>query len=140
MTASVEAAERKGRGRAIIFLFMALALIAATWITSDLDSERPVRLAPWLVMVALAALNLTSFASARARAPLAFLLNDETTQAHRKQSLIVGYWVSFAAASFMALIASATPVSAILVSKVVIASALAAALVSFAVQELRAGQ
>jgi hypothetical protein len=140
MVRAIEAAERKSRARAIIFLFMAAALVVATWFNSGPVSERPIRLMPWLVMVALAALNLTPLATRRARAPLAALLNDESTQVHRTQSFVAGFWASLAAAGCVALVATAAPVTAILAAKVVIAAALAAALISFAVQELRAAQ
>lgn len=140
MVTDIEAAERKGRKRAIIYLLLAIALVAATWMNSNTLSEQPIRLGTWLAMVALAALNLTPFASRRARPPLANLLNDETTQVHRRASFAAGFWAALAAAACMAIVASAAPVTAVLVAKVVIAAALVAALVSFGVQELRAGQ
>lgn len=140
MPTTIEAAERKGRARAIVFLLLAIALIAATWMNSDDTSEQPVRLGLWLLMIALVALNLTPFAMRRARAPLASLLNDETTQVHRRESFVAGFWASLTAAASLAVVASAVPITALLAVKVVIAAAMVAALVSFAVQELRAGR
>lgn len=140
MTTSIEAAERKSRARAVAFLLMAIVLVAATWMNSDDTSEQPVRLGTWLVMVALVALNLTPFAMRRARAPLASLLNDESTQVHRQQSFVAGFWASLAAAASLSVVASAVPITALLAVKVVIAAAMVAALVSFAVQELRAAR
>lgn len=134
----IDVADRKSRIRATIFLMMAGTLIASTWMNSDLVSERPIRIVPWLLMVALAAANLTPLATLRS--PLAALLNDETTQAHRRESFVAGFWAALASASAVAIVAAFTPITAILAAKVVIAAALAAALVSFAVQELRAGR
>ena len=140
MMTNIQAAEQKSRARAIVFLLMAIALVAATWMNSNDASEQPVRLGTWLVMVALVALNLTPLAMRRARAPLASLLNDETTQVHRQQSFVAGFWASLAASVSLLVVASAVPITALFAVKVVIAAAMVAALISFAVQELRAAR
>ncbi len=140
MLANIAAAEQKGRRRAVLYLLMAIALIAATAANSGFASERPMRLGTWLVMVALYALNLTPFATRRLRAPLSSLLNDETTQVYRQKSFVIGFWASLASAASVAIVASTMPVTAIFAFKVVIATGLVAALISFAVQELRAWQ
>lgn len=139
----VERAEVKSRQRAVLFYLMAVVLIANVVLVhlplpADPDPASPLIVTGfWLAMVLLTVVNLLPIAPRRARR-LAGLLNDESTQAHRRASFTAGFWAAMASAAALAIVATLHPIPGADVAKIIISAALAAALTSFATQELRA--
>ncbi|WP_267434911.1 hypothetical protein [Sphingomonas sp. GM_Shp_1] len=137
----IEKAERKSRGRAILFYLLAITLLASAILAIGTHSEGAARLAPWFVMIGLTALNLTSLPfHGKACGEVSKLMNDETTRDHRRSSFAAGFWAMFAAATATMIVAALWPLSAIDISRVIITAGLMAALVAFATLELRASR
>ena len=132
----IERAENKARQRATLFYMMALVLVVMTVVNLGRPTDG-VRLAVWMVTMALFALNLTPVAPMRSRA-LGRLLNDETTRDHRRSSFAAGFWAAIASALAIGFATRVAAIAPLDVTRVVVAAGLTAALVSFATLELRA--
>ena len=76
----------------------------------------------------------------RPSAPLNRLLDDEGVREHRRLSCAAGFWVALIASLILAPLAHDGIVGAYDVARIVATAALAAAMVSFATLELRAGR
>jgi len=137
----VEKAESKSRARAILGYLLAVTLLASAILAIRGHSDGAARLAPWFVMIALTALNLTALPFRWSRCgPLSQLMNDETTQDHRRSSLAAGFWAMLAAAAATVIVGSLAPLDTISAGRVVITAGLMAALIAFSTLELRASR
>jgi hypothetical protein len=137
----VEKAERQSRARAIIGYLLATTLLASAVLAIHGHSEGAERLAPWFVMIGLTALNLTALPFRWSRCgPVARLMNDETTQDHRRSSLAAGFWAMLASAAATVIVGSLVPLDTIWAGRVVITAGLMAALIAFSTLELRASR
>lgn len=134
----VEKAERVSRQRAIVFYLLAGVLVLSV-VTAGDASERPLRLLPWLCMVALGAANLWTVGVLRSRR-LKALLDDESTQVHRAMAMSAGFVAALVSGGLVMVVAAVTPFGAVLAGKVVLTATLAAALGCFATLELRASR
>ncbi|RDE04609.1 hypothetical protein [Sphingomonas aracearum] len=134
----IDKAERVSRRRAAIFYLLAGVLVLSV-LTAGEVGERPLRLLPWLCMVALGATNLWTVGVVRSPR-LKALLNDESTRAHRSAAMSAGFVAALASGACVTVVAALTPLSAVLAGKVVITASLAAALGCFATLELRASR
>lgn len=139
-------AERKSRARAILFYLMAVllvmnALIGFLPLTADPDPASPrLVLGFWLVMVVLTLINLLPIRGWRQPARIQALLNDEATREYRRNCFVAGFWAAVVCAATLTIVASLCPIGSVDVAKYIITAALAAALTSFATQELRAAR
>ncbi|BCI71712.1 putative membrane protein [Sphingomonas sp. S17] len=137
----VEKAERKSRARAIIGYLLAATLLASAILAIRGHSDGAARLAPWFVMIALTALNLTALPFRWNRCgPVSQLMNDETTCDHRRSSLAAGFWAMLAAAAATIIVGSLLPLDTIAAGRIVITAGLMAALIAFSTLELRASR
>lgn len=137
----IQKAERISRKRAIIFYLMATMLIlSAILATGDGTDSGASRILPWLFMIFLIALNLTPVAGVLRRGNVRKLVNDDTTQDHRRTSFAAGFWAAIISAMSMTVVGSVMPIASAMSLRIVITAALAAALISFATQELRAAR
>lgn len=137
----IEAAERTARMRAILFYLMAASLLlSAVLSVGNTDDPGMIRLALWLLMVVLTALNLTTVGGWFKSRDLVALLNDEVTRDHRRTALAVGFWAALASSFALTLVTSNHPLAAADTTRVTITAALMAALIAFATLELRAAR
>lgn len=137
----IQKAERISRQRAIIFYLLATVLVfSAILAVSDGPGSGASRILPWLFMIFLTALNLTPVAGCLRRGNVHKLVNDDTTQDHRRTSFAAGFWAAIISAMAMTVVGSVIPIAAAISLRIVITAALAAALISFATQELRAAR
>ena len=135
----VELAECKSRTRATLFYLMAVTLVVSAWLGIGKPADGH-RVAVWLVMVLLIALNLTPISTMFRRARWARLLDDDTAREHRRTAFEAGFWSTIAAAIVLAVVVPRAPITGLDVARVVITAGLAAALISFATLELRAAR
>ncbi|WP_419809230.1 hypothetical protein [Sphingomonas sp.] len=134
-------AERTSRRTAIIFYLLATVLIlSAVLAVDDRSGGGAARLAAWLFMICLTALNLTPLAAHLKHHRMRDLLNDDTTQDHRRTSFAAGFWAALASAVMLMVVGSVLPLTAPMSLRIVVTAMLAAALISFATQELRAAR
>jgi hypothetical protein len=140
MTA-VDIAERKARGRAFGFLFLA-ALTAAVMVLvrEGWNSDFPQGL--WLGLLIGCALNLLPVKRwVRPNSDVVRLLDDEGTRENRRLSCTLGFWAGIIAALLLGFASHFDP--AIVgeeVGQIVATAAIACAMVAFAILELRAAR
>ncbi len=91
-------------------------------------------------MSTIRSVNLTPVAGCFRRGNVHKLLNDDTTQDHRRTSFAAGFWAAINAALAITVVGAATPITGAISLRIIITAALAAALISIATQELRAAR
>lgn len=135
----VAQAERVARWRALLYFLMAGLLILFE-VGGLRDVEQRERLTPWLLTAGLMALNLTPFNSWLRARRINEILNDESTREHRRNAFAAGFWAALAAAAGVSVATTFAPLAGIVAARMIITAALAAALISFGAQELRAAR
>jgi len=137
----VEKAEKRSQVRAVLFYALATILLLMTILALATPGESMTRLLPWLLVIGLAALNLSSLPFRWSRCgPVSRLMNDETTKDHRRSSFAAGFWAMILSAAATMVVATFQPLGAAAVGRITITAGLAAALIAFATLELRASR
>lgn len=139
MNHHVELNESKARRRAYILLLLAIALIVTTIANyGNTSVSSGAQNSAWFLLVALTALNLTKLPYSLLRKPMGAILNDETTHMFRLRSLATGFWTSIVTTLAIFIVTIFEAMSGADVAKIIVTTALASSLVSFAILELRA--
>ncbi|MEJ8631104.1 hypothetical protein P0F65_17190 [Sphingomonas sp. I4] len=137
----VEKAEKRSQVRAVLFYALATILLLMTILALATPGESMTRLLPWLLVIGLAALNLSSLPFRWSRCgPVSRLMNDETTKDHRRSSFAAGFWAMILSAAATMVVATFQPLGAAAMGRITITAGLAAALIAFATLELRASR
>ncbi|MEG3092328.1 hypothetical protein [Sphingomonas sp. PB1R3] len=137
----VEKAEKRSQVRAVLFYALATILLLMTILALATPGESMTRLLPWLLVIGLAALNLSSLPFRWSRCgPVSRLMNDETTKDHRRSSFAAGFWAMILSAAATMVVATFQPLGAAAMGRITITAGLAAALIAFATLELRANR
>jgi len=139
---TAEIAEKAAWGRARAATVLASTFIAAQAgsFGDDLPLNRPqaLHLSAWVVWAAMLMFFLVTggniFRSKRLRA----ILNDESTQDHRRRAMALGFWGTIGAAMFLYVASFYEPLSARLALRLVITVGIAVALLRFSVLERKA--
>lgn len=132
--AAIVAAERVARRRARLFPLLGIALIVANALFSD-NGGIFARFA-WLALFA-GGLVLVLTGGPRSRA-LRGLIDDETTRAHRSTALWIGYVAAVACTGGLYITTAYEVIDVRQALQIVLATAIAAPLISFGAQERRA--
>lgn len=138
MTDTVAKAERMAATRAILFYLMAAAFAASA--VMGVGLHKIDRLAVWVVLGVLTALNLTSLPQSLRPGPLSNLLNDESTREHRRIALSTGFWTGVVGALALFVGADTLGLNTDDVARLVAACMLSPALIAFAFLEQRASR
>lgn len=139
MNHQVDMAEAKSRKRAILLLLLAGAITIDTFLQMNGTSVSTLSMnLAWFALVAFTALNLTALPFSMCAKPVGTIMNDEMTQLFRLKSLAAGFWMSIAAILTIFIVNIYVPVSGMDVARVVVATALVSALITFSTLELRA--
>lgn len=133
----VEIAERLAGKRALLLIALAAVLIGTEVLGLE-DVERPARLAAWVILVVLTALNLLPVGGWLKDRGVVRLLNDETTREHRKAGFTTGFWAALASGLIITVVDLYVPLSGAVAARVIVTAALSAALIGFAVRERQA--
>ncbi len=133
----VAKAERLGRARSILFYLLAAAFVASTLLGLH-RIETAERLGVWLVLAALVAANLTPFGGWLQPGAVTRLLNDETTRAHRRTSLVAGFWAAALAGMALTVAGGALALNGSQAARLILTACLSTGLICFATLELRA--
>ena len=137
----VEKAEQRSRLRAVLFYALAMILPLMTILALAGSGESTTRLLLWLLIIGLAALNLSSLPFRWSRCgPVSRLMNDETTKDHRRSSFAAGFWAMILSAATTMVVATFQPLGAAALGRITITAGLTAALIAFATLELRASR
>ncbi|KQO50188.1 MULTISPECIES: hypothetical protein [Sphingomonas] len=137
----VEKAEQRSRLRAALFYALATILPLMTILALAGPGESTTRLLLWLLIIGLAALNLSSLPFRWSRCgPVSRLMNDETTKDHRRSSFAAGFWAMILSAATTMVVATFQPLGAAALGRITITAGLTAALIAFATLELRASR
>jgi len=135
-------AERIAWGRARAATVMALVFIAAQAgsFHDDLPLNRPqtLHLSAWVVWAAALLLFLLAGGGLLRGRKVRAVLNDESTQEHRRRGMVTGFWFAILAAFLVYGLSFFEPVSAREAARLVITIAIAAALMRFGTLERRA--
>jgi len=137
-----EIAEKAAWGRARAATVLALAFVAAQAgsFGDDLPLNRPqtLHLTAWIFWAAMLMFFLVTggniFRSKRLRA----ILNDESTQDHRRRAMALGFWGAIGAAMSLYVASFYEPLSARLALRLVITFGIALALLRFGTLERKA--
>lgn len=137
----VEVAERKARVRALGFLFLAV-LTCAVMILVRSDPNRDFTQGLWLGVLLGCALNLLPIKRwLRPNNAVIRLLEDEGGRENRRISCTVGFWAAVTMALLLGFISHFNPsIGADEVGQIVATAAVVAAMITFAVLELRASR
>jgi len=137
--ASVEAAERASRGRAIIMAIAAVVLLINAVIQmGDPDYVRPgVRGGSWVVLVGLWMFIFANGGGLRLRGRMRELLNDELSLRNRARAVTAGFYMALAAALAVYLVTWRVEIVAGDAIKLISAAGLATALFVYAWLEWR---
>lgn len=138
---AVETAERKARYRALVFLVFAGA--STLVLMASFGPGRPDFLRGlWVGITTGAAINLLPLGRwLKPHSAVARLMDDESAREHRHLSCVAGFWAaSLAGAAMTMLTVDGGTITAFDAARVIVNAAVGAALVSFAVLELRAAR
>jgi hypothetical protein len=140
MTA-VELAERKGRLRALGFLFLA-ALTSAVMIFVRNHPGNDFTQGLWFGLLLGCAINLLPIKRwLRPNSDVLRLLDDEGTRENRRISCTIGFWTAIGVALLFGLVSHFNPqVGGDEVGQIVATAGIVSAMISFAVLELRAAR
>lgn len=137
----VEKAEQRSQVRAVLFYALATILPLMTILALAAPGESTTRLLLWLLVIGLAALNLSSLPFRWSRCgQISRLMNDETTKDHRRSSFAAGFWAMILSAAATMVVATFQPLGAAALGRITITAGLTAALIAFATLELRASR
>ncbi|WP_294270774.1 hypothetical protein [uncultured Sphingomonas sp.] len=137
----VEKAEQRSQVRAVLFYALATILLLMTILAFAGSGESTTRLLLWLLVIGLAALNLSSLPFHWSRCgSVSRLMNDEATKDHRRSSFAAGFWAMILSAAATMVVATFQPLGAAALGRITITAGLTAALVAFATLELRASR
>lgn len=132
----IQKAERISRRRAYLFLLLALVLVIATLMGVD-SPMKPSRVSAWVLLAVLVGLNLSPFTPILRRGGLAQLLNDENAKVNRVTGHVAGFWAMLAATLAIGIGTNFLQIDSFVGARLVMATGLATALVTFALLELR---
>ena len=137
-----EQAERLSKRRARMFPLVAVLYLgqqASFFATLDADrTVDHVKIGAWVVTSVALLLALISGGALARKREVRDMVNDETSRAHRADSLGVGFVVAIATAIVLYVFATGTPVSAREAIHVIVSLGLAAAMFRFGWLERRA--
>ncbi len=138
MTGKIEHAEFKSRRRAHILLVLAFILSLVT-VMKLLESESSMtyQKVTWFLIIAAAALNLSTLPYAMCSKPLSKIMNDELAQLYRLKSLATGFWAAIFATLTVFVISNYIVISNENIIISIASFALISALVRFSTLELK---
>ena len=137
----VEAAERKGRVRALGFLFLA-ALTCGVMILVRADPGSDFAQGLWFGLLVGCAINLLPVKRwLRPNSAVFRLLDDEGARENRRLSCILGFWAATAGALILAVTSRYdAAIGGAEVGQMVATAGIVAAMIAFAILELRAAR
>jgi len=137
----VEIAERKGRWRAIAFLFLA-ALTCAVMVVVRSNPGSDFVQGLWIGVLVGCAINLMPIKRwLRPNDEVLRLLEDEGVRENRRVSCNIGFWVATVVALFFAFVSNFDPgIAAYEVGQIVATAGLVSAMLAFGLLELRAAR
>ena len=141
MSSTIELAERKSTARVMAYLLFAVlivALLLASFGAGGTDFFRGM----WTGLSMVTLLYMLPFGRwLKPRSALTLLLDDESVRDHRRTSAAAGFWAAMASAFGLTIAtAEGDAVSSFDVARVIVTAAMVAALVGFAILEMRAAR